>query len=99
MTYEQKKTGRKVTHITFSLKRKQKSISHESTDIPKEFYKLTDAQINMFGNQLSRLHEFSHLAREGESYEILASKIKEKLRDPKQQKQFLPYLRNLGFKP
>jgi len=99
VTYEQKKTGRKVTHITFSFKEKTKSISHESTDIPKEFYKLTDAQINMFGNQLSRLHEFSHLAREGESYEILASKIKEKLRDPKQQKQFLPYLRNLGFKP
>ena len=99
VTYEQKKTGRKVTHITFSFKEKTRSIGQESKDIPKEFYKLTDAQINMFGNQLSRLHEFSHLAREGESYEILASKIKEKLRDPKQQKQFLPYLRNLGFKP
>ena len=99
VTYEQKKTGRKVTHITFSFKEKTKSIGQESTDIPKEFYKLTDAQINMFGNQLSRLHELSHLACEGESYEILASKIKEKLRDPKRQKQFLPYLRNLGFKP
>lgn len=99
VTYEQKKTGRKVTHITFSFKEKTKSLGQESTDILKEFYKLTDAQINMFGNQLSRLHELSHLAREGESYEILASKIKEKLRDPKQQKQFLPYLRNLGFKP
>ncbi|MDU4033819.1 replication initiation protein RepM [Acinetobacter sp.] len=98
VTYEQKKTGRKVTHITFSFKEKTKSIDQESKDIPKEFYKLTDAQINMFGNQLSRLHELSYLAREGESYEILASKIKEKLRDPKQQKQFLPYLRNLGFK-
>jgi len=99
VTYEQKKTGRKVTHITFSFKEKTKSIDQESKDIPKEFYKLTDAQINMFGNQLSRLHELSHLALEGESYEILASKIKEKLRDPKQQKPFLPYLRNLGFKP
>lgn len=99
VTYEQKKTGRKVTHITFSFKEKTKSIGQESKDIPKEFYKLTDAQINMFGNQLSRLHELSHLALEGESYEILASKIKEKLRDPKQQKTFLPYLRNLGFKP
>lgn len=99
VTYEQKKTGRKVTHITFSFKEKTRSIDQESKDIPKEFYKLTDAQINMFGNQLSRLHELSHLALEGESYEILASKIKEKLRDPKQQKTFLPYLRNLGFKP
>ncbi|MCO8095497.1 replication initiation protein RepM [Acinetobacter lwoffii] len=99
VTYEQKKTGRKVTHITFSFKEKTRSVGQESKDIPKEFYKLTDAQINMFGNQLSRLHELSHLALEGESYEILASKIKEKLRDPKQQKPFLPYLRNLGFKP
>lgn len=99
VTYEQKKTGRKVTHITFSFKEKTRTIGQESKDIPKEFYKLTDAQINMFGNQLSRLHELSHLALEGESYEILASKIKEKLRDPKQQKPFLPYLRNLGFKP
>lgn len=99
VAYEQKKTGRKVTHITFSFKEKTRSIGQESKDIPKEFYKLTDAQINMFGNQLSRLHELSHLALEGESYEILASKIKEKLRDPKQQKPFLPYLRNLGFKP
>lgn len=99
VTYEQKKTGRKVTHIVFSFKEKIKSINHQNTNIQKEFYKLTDAQINMFGNQLSRLHELSHLAVEGESYEILASKIKEKLREPKQQKQFLPYLRNLGFKP
>jgi plasmid replication initiation protein len=83
VTYEQKKTGRKVTHITFSCKENTRSIGQESKDIPKEFYKLTDAQINMFGNQLSRLHELSHLALEGESYEILASKIKEKLRDPK----------------
>ncbi len=53
----------------------------------------------MFGNQLSRLHELSHLAVEGESYEALASKIKDMLRDQRQQKQLRPYLRNLGFKP
>lgn len=64
-----------------------------------DFYRLTDAQINMFGNQLSRLHELSHLALEGESYEVLAAKIKDMLRDQKQQKKLLPYLKNLGFKP
>ena len=52
----------------------------------------------MFGNQLSRLHELSHLALQGESYEDLAVTIKDMLRDPKQQKQFLPHLKNLGFK-
>ena len=94
--YEQKKTGRKVTHIQFSFKEKSKSIDHHSE--PKKFYKLTDAQINMFGNQLSRLHDLSHLASQGESYDVLAAKIKEMLRDPIQQKQFLPHLQNLGFK-
>ena len=98
VTYEQKKTGRKVTHILFSFKEKTKSISHQGTNTAKDFYKLTDAQINMFGNQLSRLPEFSNLANGNESYESLAAKIKEMLRDPIQQKQFLPHLTNLGFK-
>ena len=96
VTYEQKKTGRKVTHILFSFKEKTKNINYQNEQ--DKVYKLTDAQINMFGNQLSRLHELSHLATQGESYDVLASRIKEMLRDPIQQKQFLPYLKNLGFK-
>lgn len=52
----------------------------------------------MFGNQLSRLPEFSNLANGNESYDSLAAKIKEMLRDPIQQKHFLPHLKNLGFK-
>lgn len=96
VSYEQKKTGRKVTHILFSFKEKSKSINqHNEQD---KVYKLTDAQINMFGNQLSRLPEFSNLANGNESYESLAAKIKDLLRDPVQQKQFLPHLKNLGFK-
>lgn len=99
VTYEQKKTGRKVTQIIFSFKEKSKSVAYLNKDSSKNFYKLTDAQINMFGNQLSRLSELSYLAVGNESYEALASKIKEMLRDPTQQKQFIPYLKNLGFKP
>ena len=99
VTYEQKKTGRKVTSVLFSFKEKPKSINENNPNTSKDFYKLTDAQINMFGNQLSRLHELSHLALEGESYEALAAKIKDMLRDERQQKQLLPYLKNLGFKP
>lgn len=94
--YEQKKTGRKVTHILFSFKEKSKSISHQSEQ--DKVYKLSDAQINMYGNQLCKLPELSHLAEGNESYEALASKIKEMLRNPIQQKQFIPHLKNLGFK-
>ena len=97
--YEQKKTGRKVTHIRFSFKEKTKGLNESNQSSPKDFYNLTDPQINMFGNQLSRLHELSHLALEGESYDALAAKIKDMLRDKRQQKQLLPYLNNLGFKP
>ena len=96
VSYEQKKTGRKVTHILFSFKEKSKSINQNNEQ--DKVYKLTDAQINLFGNQLSRLHELAHLAAQGESYDVLASRIKEMLRDPIQQKQFIPHLRNLGFK-
>ena len=52
----------------------------------------------MFGNQLSRLNELSYLAHQGESYDDLAIRIKEMLKDPLQQKQFIPHLKNLGFK-
>ena len=96
VSYEQIKTGRKVTHIHFTFKEKSKSIEHKSKQ--NNFYKLTDSQINMFGNQLSRLHEVSHLAQQGESYDDLAIKIKDMLRDPIQQKQLIPHLKNLGFK-
>lgn len=97
--YEQKKTGRKVTHIRFLFKEKTKGLNEDNQSSPKDFYNLTDAQINMFGNQLSRLHELSHLALKGESYDALAAKIKDMLRDKRQQKKLIPYLKNLGFKP
>lgn len=97
--YEQFKRGRVITEIQFSIKSKKASSQKKNGNIEEKFHKLSDAQINMFGNQLSKLPEFSNLANGNESYEALAAKIKEMLRDPIHQKQFLPYLRNLGFKP
>ena len=97
--YDQFKKGRVITDIQFRIKSKVRPSQQELTRAPQaKFHQMTDAQINMFGNQLSRLHEFSHLASEGESYDVLASRIKDMLRNPIQQKQFLPYLKNIGFK-
>jgi len=62
------------------------------------FFKMTDGQINMFGNQLAKLPGLSHLAVGNESYEALASRIKDMLIDPEKQKEFIPHLRSLGFK-
>ena len=89
------KKGVRIVGFSFELTQRKMKNQNSTKDT---FYRLTDSQINMFGNQLSRLHEVAHLAVEGESYEILAAKIKEMLRDPIQQKQFLPHLQNLGFK-
>jgi hypothetical protein len=33
-----------------------------------------------------------------ESYDALASRIKDMLKDPEKQKQFISHLKNLGFK-
>ena len=95
--YQQFKKGRVITDIQFSIKSKARPSKQTST-IKQSFYQMNDAQINLFGNQLSRLHELSHLANQGESYDELAIKIKDMLRDPIQQKQLLPHLKNLGFK-
>ena len=73
--------------------------SKQPKTVQQSFYRMSDSQINLFGNQLARLHELSYLANQGESYEELAIKIKDMLRDQQQQKQLFPYLKNLGFKP
>lgn len=95
--YQQFKKGRVITGIQFSIKSKARP-SKQTKTIKQSFYQMNDAQINLFGNQLSRLHELSHLANQGESYEELAIKIKDMLRDPIQQKKLLPHLKDLGFK-
>ncbi|OTG86892.1 replication initiation protein RepM [Acinetobacter sp. ANC 3832] len=99
LNYEQFKKGRIITDIQFLIKSKPLASRQRAIKkVEKTFHEMSDAQVNIFGNQLSRIHELSHLASEGESYEILASKIKEMLRDPKQQPVLLPHLKNLGFK-
>lgn len=98
VNYEQRKTGRKVTHIIFSFKEKSVRKIEKSQELDEQiFIKMTDSQINMFGNQLARLPELASLAVGNESYDALASRIKDMLRDPVKQTQFIPYLRNLGF--
>lgn len=97
VSYEQKKTGRKVTHILFSFKEKSKSINQNNEQ--DKVYKLTDAQINMFGNQLSKLPELGKYAVGNEGYEALASRIKDMLKDPEKQKLLVPHLKKLGFNP
>lgn len=97
--YMPMKKGRTVIGYEFAVKEKPKAIGvGRDPDTVDMFFKMTDAQINMFGNQLARLSELSHLAVGNESYDALASRIKDMLKDPDKQKQFIPHLRKLGFK-
>jgi plasmid replication initiation protein len=103
VTAKPAKTGRKFTHISFTIKNKPTPKKEIVENIERDpdtvdmFYRMTDSQINMFGNQLARLPELAYLAIGNESYDVLANRIKEMLRDPVKQIQFRPYLRNLGF--
>ena len=96
-TYEQHKKGRFIYGFSFSFKQKKKVIEQKSKEV-NPFVKLSDAQINMFGNQLARLPELAHLAFGNESFDALAARIKSMLKDVEQQKAFIPHLEKLGFK-
>ena len=101
VSYDQFKKGRIITDFQFKLKQKPKATHslNEQKSEQQNFYKMSDSQINLFGNQLAELHDLSHLAVGNENYEVLAARIKDMLRDPEKQKLFLPHLKNLGFNP
>lgn len=96
------KTGRKFTHVKFTIRGKSqlKGVNKLDKDkhVSEEFYEMTDSQINSFANQLARLPDLSNLAIGNESFDALASRIKDMLRSSTKQKQFIPYLKKLGFK-
>ncbi len=101
LTYENIKKGRSVVGFKFVVREKQppKTIAspNGSNDFVDLFFKMNDAQINMYGNQLAELRELGNLADAGETTISFASRLKTMLKDPKKQKQFHPHLKNLGF--
>ena len=103
-SYEQHKKGRAIAGFSFRFKQKQtEKVKNNNIEldqnVPDLFYIMTDSQVHTFGNQLAKLHELNHLASVGESYDDLAVRIKDMLKDMKKQKQFHPYLKQLGFTP
>jgi hypothetical protein len=71
LNYENIKRGRSVIGFKFTVKEKPKPKTIETGRDEKTvdmFFKMSDAQINMFGNQLAQLPELSYLAVGNESY-------------------------------
>ena len=101
LTYEPIKKGRSVVGFKFTVreKTKHKTITVQGRDknTVDMFFEMSDSQINMFGNQLSKLPELGKYAVGNEGYDALASRIKDMLKDPEKQKMLVPHLKKLGF--
>jgi plasmid replication initiation protein len=102
LSYENVKRGRSVVGFKFTVKEKPKPKLIAPARDPNTvdmFFEMSDSQINMFGNQLSKLPELGKYAVGNEGYEALASRIKDMLKDPEKQKMLVPHLKKLGFTP
>lgn len=101
LTYENVKRGRSVVGFKFTVKEKPKPKLIAPARDPNTvdmFFEMSDSQINMFGNQLSKLPELGKYAVGNEGYEALASRLKDMLKDPEKQKLLVPHLKKLGDK-
>jgi plasmid replication initiation protein len=100
-SYEQHKTGRNITGISFSFKAKKSSKQKKQLERDMNtvdlFSGLTDKQITLFAQKLARLPELSQEAPIGGSYEDFAEIIQGHLKDPSHQKRYKPYLTKLGL--
>ena len=102
LSYENVKRGRSVVGFKFTVKEKPKPKLIAPARDPNTvdmFFEMSDSQINMFGNQLSKLPELGKYAVGNEGYDALASRIKDMLKDPEKQKLLVPHLKKLGFNP
>ena len=99
--YEQYKTGRSISALSFTFKHKKiDSIPSErdpnTVDI---FTQMTDAQRHMFANKLSELPEMGRYSQGTESYPQFAIRIAEMLQNPDRIKELYPYLKKVGYMP
>lgn len=92
--YEQHKTGRAITAISFTFKPKK---NKEKTVKSAEFIKMTDSQISTFSAKLARLPELASNAPMGKEYDDYAKLIADDLRDPIKQKKYHKHLAKLDF--
>lgn len=87
--YEQHKTGRKITGISFTFNHKTK---------PVKQVKLTPKQIETYSGKLARLSSLGSKSPKGASYDDYAKQIAGELKTDDGVKKYLPYLIEAGFK-
>ncbi|WP_180095411.1 MULTISPECIES: replication initiation protein RepM [unclassified Acinetobacter] len=99
--YEQYKTGRSISGLSFTFKHKKiDSIpSERDPNTVDLFTQMTDAQRHMFANKLSELPEMGRYSQGTESYQQFAIRIAEMLKNPDRIKELYPYLKKVGYMP
>jgi plasmid replication initiation protein len=99
--YEQHKKGRTISGFSFTFKQKKSaanSTKNAEINIEELALKMTAAQRHLFANKLSRLHEMNKYSQGTEGFEEFALRIAEHLSKPEKLKEYLPYLKQVGFK-
>lgn len=92
--YEQHKTGRTITAMSFTFKAKQVPKLATNDD---SFIKMKDSQIKLFSSKLAVLPELGSLAPVGMSTEDYSNVIANELRDTSKQAKYHKYLSKLGY--
>ena len=97
VSYEQFKQGRTITHLLFKMKQKPQAKTVQAEEKPKQ---LTEKQLDMFADKLAKSSKFQneHTAPIGASTEEYAQIIKKKLKQPKKVQEWLPHLKEVGYK-
>lgn len=101
--YDQFKEGRTISHILFKFIKKKETKQKKSKDqnTVDLFNGMTDKQLDMFADKLSRDISFQnhYKADVGESTKDYAIKIRNKLSDAFYVKEWMPYLKAVGYVP
>ena len=99
--YEQYKTGRSISGLSFTFKHKKidSILSERDPNTVDIFTQMTDAQRHMFANKLSELPEMGRYSQGTESYPQFAIRIAEMLKNPDRIKELYPYLKKVGYMP
>ena len=100
VTATPQKTGRKFTHIKFTIKQKQKLKTLDpkrDPNTPDFFIKMTDAQRYLFANKMSEMPEMSKYSQGAESYQQFAIRIADMLLEPEKFRELFPCLEKAGF--
>jgi plasmid replication initiation protein len=96
--YEQYKTGRAISGLSFTFKQKD-NLSQKNKSSTELLEKLSDSQRHLFAKKLSELPEMNKYSQGTESYQQFAVRIAEILQDPESIKELYPYLKQVGSMP